>query len=189
MELKGGLVLLGKRLSEDKKVRLIVGLGLLGMVCILASSFFSSPKQQAEKTETAFSDEAYLSGLEKRLRELIEAVEGVGRAEVMVTLVSSQQTVYATEKKDQSEALEDISEEGRQRTQHSQSSQQSYLLVDQGSGRKQALVETRLTPEIRGVVVVCRGADSKLVHARVTDVVTTALGIGANKVCVVKGGT
>lgn len=189
MELKGGLVLLGKRLGGDKKIRLIVGLGLLGMACILASSFLPSQKQQAERTEAAFSEEAYTRALEKRLRELIEAVEGVGRAEVLVTLVSSQQTVYATERKEQSDALEDISGEGKRRTQHSQQTQQSYLLVDQGSGRRQALVETQLAPEIKGVVVVCRGADSKLVHARVTDVVTTALGIGANKVCVVKGGT
>ncbi|MCI8443533.1 MAG: hypothetical protein HFG27_13575 [Provencibacterium sp.] len=188
MERKGGLILLKKQLEGDKKIRLIVGLGLAGMLCILASQFLSSPQKQQPAAE-GFSETAYTAQLEKRLRELVESVEGVGKARVMITLFSSETTVYATEEKRQSDLLEDISGGESRRMQQSMNNQSSYLLVDQGSGRKEPLISTRLEPEIRGVVVVCPGADTKIVSARVTEVVTTALGIGANKVCVVKGGT
>lgn len=189
MELKGGLILLRKQLEGDRKIRLIVGLGLAGMLCILASQFLSSPQKQEAAAADSFSDAAYIRQMEKRLGDLIEAVEGVGSARVMITLSSSQTTVYAAEEKRQSDLLEDISGGDKRRMQESMNSQSSYILVDQGSGRKEPLISTRLEPEIKGVVVVCPGADSKLVSVRVTDVVTTALGIGANKVCVVKGGT
>ncbi|MCI8623467.1 MAG: hypothetical protein HFG26_07375 [Provencibacterium sp.] len=189
MEIKGGLVLLRKQLEGDKKVRLIVGIGLLGMALILASQFLSSPKKQEAVQPASFSDEAYIERLEKRLDALIETIDGVGKAQVMITLASSQQTVYATEEKHQADLLEDVSGEDRRRMQESMNRQSSYILVDQGSGRKEPLVEARLDPTVKGVVVVCPGADNKVVNARITEVVTTALGIGASKVCVVKGGT
>ena len=58
--------------------------------------------------------------------------------------------------------------------------------MDAGSGKKEALLKTQKQPTIQGVVVVCEGAGSMIVQERVTQVVTTALGIPYNKVCVTK---
>lgn len=190
MELKGGLFKLSELFKGDKKVRLIVAVGLLGMALILLSQFMSAPqKKRVEETDVTLINEAYTKSMEKKLGSLIGSIEGVGKAQVMITLESSAKTVYATEQRTQTDRMQDVSGEERKKVQESDNQQVSYILVDQGSGQKQPLVTTRMEPAVQGVVVVCSGADNKVVGARIVDVVTTALGVGANKVCVVKGGT
>ena len=67
-----------------------------------------------------------------------------------------------------------------------QNTEQKYIVMDAGSGKKEALLKTWKQPAIQGVVVVCEGAKSVVVQERVTQAVTTALGIPYNKVCVTK---
>ena len=62
------------------------------------------------------------------------------------------------------------------------------LLVEDAEGHSQALPTTTVEPKVRGVAVVCQGADDPLVATRVTEAVTTALGISSNRVCVVRLG-
>lgn len=191
MDIKGGLIPLKKLFSGDWKVRLIVALGLLGMLLILLSQCMrpSAGQKPEREPEGLLSSEEYTQTLEKKLQSMIESIEGVGKARVMITLESSEQMVYATEQKTQTESMQDITGEDKKRTQQSDNRQTSYILIDKGSGQKQPVVTARLEPQVKGVVVVCPGAENKVVGARVVEVVTTALGIGSNRVCVVKGGT
>lgn len=175
--------------TGEKRVRVIVALGLLGMALILLSQFWPAKKSDGVQTpDEALSNELYIDLLEKKLGGLIESIEGVGRAKVMVTLDSSAKMVYATEETTRTDHVQDVTGEERKKVQESGNTQVSYILVDRGSGQKEPLVTTRLEPTVKGVVVVCPGADNRLISVRIVDVVTTALGIGANKVCVVKGG-
>ena len=190
MEIKLGRIPWEKLPQGDWKVRIIVAIGLLGMLLLLLGQCMAAPETtpRQESEYGVMTNEEYTAALEKKLSTLISSIEGVGKAQVMVTLTSSARMVYATEEKTQSDHVQDISGEDR-KVQESDNSQISYILVDKGSGQKQPLVTTQLEPEIKGVVVICPGADSKILTSRISDVVTTALGIGANKVCVVKGGT
>ena len=52
--------------------------------------------------------------------------------------------------------------------------------------QKQAPVETRLEPEVKGVAVLCEGGDDILVIKRITDLVATVLDIPTNRICVAK---
>lgn len=191
MEVKSGIVpgKLGTLFSEERRVRILVAVGVLGMLLILFSQCSSSARDAPDETrENPVSSAEYIETLEKRLGSLISSIEGVGRAQVMVTLESSAQMVYATEEKVQTDRMQDVAGDEQRREQVSDNSQSSLVLVDRGSGYKQPLIQTQLEPTIRGVVVACGGADNKVVNARIVDVVTTALGIGANRVCIVKSG-
>lgn len=193
MEVKSGKISLERiktLFSEERRGRVLVAVGILGMLLVLLSqcSFSAHTDTPAQTDSASVSAEEYTKALEKRLGNLIESMEGVGRAQVMVTLESSAQMVFATEEKVQTDRMQDVTGEEKRREQVSGNSQSSLVLVDAGSG-KRPLVKAQLEPTIRGVVVVCAGAESRVVSARIVDVVTTALGIGANKVCVVKAGT
>ena len=48
------------------------------------------------------------------------------------------------------------------------------------------LVVTEISPRVKGVVVVCEGGANPITIKRVTDAVTTALGINSLQVCVAK---
>ena len=55
-----------------------------------------------------------------------------------------------------------------------------------GSGRADGLVETVQTPQVLGVAVVCEGGGNAAVQNRVTALVETLTGVGANHITVAK---
>ena len=171
MNLKGMKERLSPLWQGDKKTKLIVFAGLLGMALILFSSFFE--KEPAAKAPGGeWNSEQYQAMLEQRLLETVSSVEGVGKAKVMITLESGVEYVYdGTDTK---------------RVQEKDQTEQSYILVDSGSGKREALLKTEKQPKVKGVVVVCEGAGNIVVEQRVLNVVTTSLDIPSNKVCVTK---
>ena len=117
---------------------------------------------------------AYAKQLETRLAELIRSIDGAGKTQVLVTLRTGEETVWARNDSMDSEA--DTS-----RVQ----SEQTYVLVRSGSDETGLQLKT-ITPTVQGVAVVCEGADDPQVQQRITRTVTAALGIGAGHVSVVK---
>lgn len=177
-------------LSGDKRVRLIVALGLLGMALILLSQFLSSGSSGQRDVDTATADfvsEQYIADLESKLTTLITGMKGVGRARVMVTLESGVQYIYAQEEKRNTDFTREQGEtaEVAGRVYEKENVEQKYILVDQ-NGTKQPVLQTELQPRVQGVVIVCDGADNVIVEQSLINVVTTALNIPSSRVCVVK---
>ena len=97
----------------------------------------------------------------------------------MVTLESTAQTVYA-----QAYAETDDSTSGQQSGESRRFSRSTdYVLIGDG-GSRQALEETTLQPTVKGVAVVCTGAESARVASRMTQLVSTVLGIPSSRICV-----
>lgn len=162
---------LRERLGGDKRLlNWIVIAGIAGMVLIALSEWLPAPPaetatEQEEPAASTVSD--YEAGLEQRLEALICQVDGVGEARVMVTLSTSEYIVYATDSETHADG----------------SSRQEHLLLDE-EAEEPALVETTRTPEIQGVAVLCTGAESPDVQAKVTQIVQVLTGIGANRITV-----
>lgn len=162
---------LRERLGGDKRLlNWIVLAGIAGMVLIALSEWLPDPQTEAvtEQEEPAASTVSdYEADLEQRLEALICQVEGAGEARVMVTLSTSEYIVYATDSETHADG----------------SSRQEHLLLDEKAAEP-ALVETTRTPEIQGVAVLCTGAESPDVQAKVTQIVQVLTGIGANRITV-----
>jgi stage III sporulation protein AG len=131
------------------------------------------------------SNAEYIRLTEEKLADIVGSVAGVGRVKIMLTLEQGPRYLYAQEGKTQQDRTEDVLASGQRKVESKDSSEQKYIMVD-ASGTKQPVVTAQLEPEIKGVVVVCDGADDIRVQTRVTSVVTTALGLSSAKVCVVK---
>ncbi len=175
--------------DKDKGLKLVVILGMAGMVLIMLSSFLGdllSPGSKAPKGELPLSAADYAREAELRLERVVGQIEGVGALHVLVTVENGFEQVYARSGK--SSVDSDTAYEGGQpsRVQKSQSSEHAYVLVDATGGKREALLITQIEPKIKGVVVVCQGADNMVVQERVISAVTTALGISSNRVCVTK---
>ncbi len=172
--------------KSDRRVRWILILGAVGILLIVASGFLPSQGQEEESQQDAqavqeISSDDYVKAMEDRLYDLVTSIEGVGRAKVMVTLESSGETVYATEGKSNSNLVQGEAGASQKVT---ESTEESYILVEGKDGAKQALVSKQLEPPIKGVVIVCQGAQDPVVQERVLQSVTTALGISSSKVCI-----
>ena len=132
------------------------------------------------------TSQEYVAQLEDRLTGIVGSIEGVGRCQVMVTAESGVEYVYAVEETQNVNRTNSYNGDEVARETQQENTEQKYIVVDAGNGKKEALVKTERQPAIQGVVIVCEGAGSMVVQERVTQVVTTALGIPYNKVCVTK---
>ncbi len=176
-------------LAKNKNCRkIILGAGLIGIALIFLSSFFSSGEKTEPKATTSgnvYTAEEYEAHLEKDLTTLITKIQGVGNANVMVTLEQTKQSVYAKEEKNSGQTTKDQSD-GSTRNETNQSNETNYILVKGSDGSEQALAVTEIQPVVKGVVVVCDGGGNPAVQQSVTEAVTTALDISSVRVCVIK---
>ncbi|MEG2769744.1 MAG: stage III sporulation protein AG, partial [Oscillospiraceae bacterium] len=117
--------------------------------------------------------------------EMLVTVEGTGNVKVMITIESGEQYIYAQAEKTNSDLSTNDASETKE-TNEKSTYQSDYIIVEDDSGGKKALTETTLQPEIKGVAVVCEGADNIAVQDNITQMVSTVLGISTNRVCVIK---
>jgi len=179
---------LKKIIPEAKRPVLIAALGVIGIIFIFLSQFTKTEENvQINNTYTAQADtkaEEYIYGMESRLNSLITSIEGVGRAQVMVTLENTGEYIYAQEEKRSADKITEENENGiAAKSTTKESAENKYILLN---GQKEALVKAQLEPQIKGVVVICEGADSAFVRQRIVNVVTTVLNISTARVCVEK---
>lgn len=175
---------LKEALRGDKKIKFIVIAGLLGMLFIFLSNGKSDAPDTSINTENAaaFSVEELTARTEERLKAIVGNIYGVGRCEIMVTFENGIEYVYASEAKDVSDVL-DEGEGGKK--QEKISSENAPVIIEQGRG-KEALKVKEIQPRVRGVVVVCDGAQDISVRQQIIDAVTTSMDISSAKVYVAK---
>ena len=136
-------------------------------VLFLAFGFGSGNKETVTEAEST-SVERYVADTERRLCELLSKIDGVGRCEVMITVSTSERSVY----------LSDTEKNG-------DNSSTSHIKIKTG-GNEQAVAEFRYMPAVAGVAVVCEGAGSVSVRSEVAEVVSGVLGIDRTLVSVAK---
>lgn len=165
-------------IKENKKTTLTVaaGLAVIAIICVtsLGGSDDGGKKEETVKNDTssqATELESYSAKLEEQLTQVISSINGVGKVKVMVTLESSAQSVYATSEKRQSKDDEN-------------SYDSEYILIKSGSSKEEALLISIIQPQVRGVAVVCQGADDVFVQQRIIDTVSAVLDINTSRISI-----
>lgn len=159
------------RVKTDRKMIIIVLAGIIGVVLLVLSELLpeeNKDENNEENISVATQSDNYEAELENRLTELIESINGAGRTKVMLTVDCGDENVYATENK---------TDEGKSETE--------YVLVENDGNDCGILLKVWM-PEIRGVAIVCQGADSAKVREEITGVVTAVLGISTNRINIAK---
>lgn len=143
--------------------------GALMIILILISDLSGDEKKEVTRKDNKIgfaSSELYADVTEERLRVILTEIEGVGKADVMLTITSTEEYVYAeTIKRGASQA------------------ENGYVIIDNGS-QKEALVKKINNPAISGVVIVCEGGDDPRVCEKIYKAVSTALDIPTSKIYV-----
>lgn len=176
---------LKKRAQELLRDRpnLILTLAVAGIILIAVSYIWDEqpePVTVSDATGSTLAEDA--RQLEERLTEIIGQVAGAGETCVMMTMDTTRESVYAEDITSQRRSIqtgelgsgdEDFSEE------------RTHVLLGNGS-EESPLVEKRIEPTVRGVLILCEGAEDPVVEARVTEAVRTVLGISSSQICVEK---
>ena len=180
-----------KKISlKDFGMEKIILIAIAGIV-LLAANFSEwknaisekTEKKQEKSIETSQND-AYVEALENKLVHILENVDGVGKAEVMITLKSSKESVLNKDLSEEKQTEEERSGE-TQKVNKNQKKQEETILSD-SSGNSAPYIIKELEPEISGIVISCEGAGNKVVEASVLEAVQVLFGVSANHIKVLK---
>lgn len=172
----------GKLFKSEKFSKYLIICGAVGILLL----FFSEMPIKSKKPPKADnSDVEYVRDLEEKLKNMISDLEGAGETKIMITLENGVEYKYAFQERKSQDISEDIQNEDNKSLQKRDSSENNYIIIDGEKGRE-ALVERKIQPKIRGVAVLCRGGDSAAVKNEVIQLVTTVLDIPSTKVSVSK---
>lgn len=123
----------------------------------------------------------YEKELEQRIAALLDRVEGVGKADVMVVLRSSEERVFHVDKTSRTSATEEKGGDGRTVREHEIS--ESTVM---GGGNQGPVVEKELTPEVSGIVISADGGGNASVRAEISEAMEALFGLPAHKIKVLK---
>lgn len=171
----------------NPKYRVLLLIGIIGLVLIFLSGTSKEKSTIPTDEELICKQEEiqeYILFTEKRLEQIIEQIENAGECSVMITLKQGRENIYASEGKTVKEVSQEPSTRDLGRAQEKSSDETKLVMIKNRNGSGEPLLKKTLEPQINGVVVVCKGAQSAKVRQQVTEAVTTVLGIRSTQVCV-----
>lgn len=163
--------------TGDNLKNLIIFAGILGIALIFISSFTGSRSEEKNDTpaESHPTAEEYTDKLETELSKIISTIDGAGKANVLITIDREIEHVYQTDNDTQTktEASSSLS-----------TSKQTTVIIKGKNNAEEPIKVTEIMPKIKGVLVVCDGADSSVVKQNITESVRVALGVSSSRVTI-----
>lgn len=120
-------------------------------------------------------------GLEDKLKNTLELIDGVGKVEAMVYFDSGEEQVPAMNVNDSTDYTEEKDNAGGTRNTTQKNSGSTVVLTNNGDKTEPLIVKT-YKPKVSGVIVVAEGASDKVVQYKITQAVVNLFNIPADKV-------
>lgn len=181
IDIKSFILSRKEKFKNNKRLVIIVIIGVVGMLLILLSEKFQSDDSGASKTqapEDYYSlSNGYKDKIQSELLSIIKKIDGVGDVDILVTVDGTTEYVYAEELDKQSDESDDKQSEGYNN---------KIVIIDE-NGSQKPLIKKIVEPKVTGVLVVCSGGDRYEIIEKVYKAVSAALNIPTSSVCVVKG--
>ncbi len=163
--------------------RVLVILGLLGILMIFLSSCFEGGEKGAEALKGSNAElEEYREGLEQEVKRLVVSITGDKKATVVLTLEGGARYSYVDSVSTDSSASTD---NGGEHSSQKQTS--SFVTVKTADGGEQALLITEGCPKVRGVAIVCSGGADEQTAEKIENAVMAALDITSKRVYIAGG--
>lgn len=159
------------QLLERYKYALLVA--AVGAALMLLPGLGGGAEEPAAQTQFQAAD-FDTGALEGRLEEALSQIEGVGEAQVVLTLLSGPTQVLAQD------ARQSAGESGSD-------TERTTVVLSRGSGNQDTVVVRQLSPQYQGALVVCSGGDDPAVRLKVVEAVAAVTGLGADRISVSKG--
>jgi stage III sporulation protein AG len=187
-----------KKLSKFHYSLLILTAGILLM--LLSNLFFrenqsstslpvinqtqeEQPVFRQSKKEKNESIAEYEDRYENQLKEALEQIVGLDQVSVVVNVDATEAKVYEKNITSQSQITDETDREGGKRNVEDKSMDEQVVIVRKGDQETPIIVKTK-KPEIRGVLVVAKGADNIHLKNMIVEAVTKVLGVPSHRVAV-----
>ncbi|MBE6911051.1 MAG: hypothetical protein IJO61_09080 [Oscillospiraceae bacterium] len=150
-------------------VVLVVGIFLVG---------FPSGKETDQKSVSSDTMEFDVGEFEKRVEKVLSECEGVGKVNVILSIESGPEKVYAKEEKQSEKKDNETTKESDRDIKPS--------IISEGSGYEVPVLVKERYPKFRGAAIACTGAESLEVQKSIIEVVSALTGLSSDRISVVK---
>ncbi len=179
-----------KKIETTDRQKWIVLL-LLGVLLLVIAMPVRAPEEESaedareeeEETEER-AERSYEVKLEERLKAMIEGIDGVGRAEVMITLEDGGETVVVCDVEDTDSTQTVERTDGGTESRRENSRSESVVLADD-----MPYDVKQIEPKVRGVCVVAQGAGSDAVKLEIYHMIQALFNVDAHKIAIVEMGS
>ena len=184
-----------------RTLRWLLVIGGIGAMLMLMNSFltFKNVDPSSQQPDTAqVKDQAAFGGgsdgedafeaieqpLEIRLKDILEKIVGVGSVDVLVTVDSTEETVVVRDDKESQQVTDESDKNGGKRHVTSITKDGQVVLYDT-SNDQSPIIQKRIKPMIRGVLIVAKGAENQTVRRLIMDAVEKGINVPVNRISVV----
>jgi stage III sporulation protein AG len=185
--------------SPLRSFRWLFILGLTGAALMIITSFISVeqevmpiPKSGPNADQQAFigknSEEPmtmsdYEEMYEAELREILQEIVGVGAVSVMVTIESTEEIVVKENVNSRKSTTEEKDKQGATRLITDIQNDGQVVIYNAQQGEKPIIIKT-IKPQIRGILIVAKGAENVRIEKMITDAVRKSLSVPAYRISV-----
>ena len=177
--------------SKRKIENLVVFVVILIITVIFINVIWNSDKNDKEeivegkvlaqtKIETSNNDEQNLD-LEKRLESILQNIEGVGKAKVLLTYSESSQKI-AMYNEDTTQSDTEETDNGGGNRKITQNSNKKEVIYQEIGGEKVPVTQSIVEPKIEGAIVTASGAGNSLVKSNIIQAIEAATGLATHKI-------
>ena len=183
------------------KLIIIILAGIVLLLTSLPSSVFMGKSSNSEKSiiddssekvsgndsaEMAFNAmNDYVCREEKKLENMLEKVDGIGKVDVMITLSSSEERMTLKDSDIKEEKTDETDSQGGVRKRDNYSSKSENILMNNDGDESPYVVRIN-SPKIEGVVVVAQGAGSGIKDTEIIEAVQALFEVESHKIKVMK---
>lgn len=187
-------------LTKKQKFLIAAGTGMLLLVILWPVSGNSKKEgyalsegqdtQDSHKTgigsgTDSESLEVYVERQEKRLKQVLSEIDGVGEVEVMITARASRELVIEKDVTTDMSVSEEADGSGGRRTTKNSTSGEVSVMNQSGSQTSPYVVKS-LVPELAGVAVAAKGAGESEIETEIIHTVQALFDVPVHKIKVVK---
>lgn len=211
MSKKGPITLFKEWLAKEKdgekkpgKLQYLMIVLLFGAAIMLISNIFFNNKpsdevsvfnagdEQTEKDQEVFGQSKpqsantiadYEKAYETQIKEALDTIVGVDDVSVVVNVDSTEKKVLEKNTTNQGQITDETDREGGKRVVEDQSKEEQVVIIREGEKEVPIVIETK-KPNIRGVLIVAKGADNIQVKTWIVEAVSRVLDVPAHKVSV-----
>ncbi|WP_228027535.1 stage III sporulation protein AG [Bacillus fonticola] len=191
--------------SQGKKPKgPLLAVLLVAGVGIMAVSSFTTPTEEQDSSIEAFEETAskdvetfgngkasasnasiaeYEKYFEDQLKTALEDAMGIDEVQVVVTLESSEMKQYEKNVVEDRQVTNETDREGGKRTVEDSSIDKQVVIIREGD-KEIPLLRGTVQPEVRGVLVVAKGAENIQLKKWIIEAVTRSLDVPSHRVAV-----
>lgn len=163
------MLVIGKKAGEIiKKYRYVLIILVVGVLLMLIPEI--KTKNQTVVESAPIENQIDTTA---QLQQLLEAVSGAGKVRVLLTCSSGEKIIYQTD-------------ENTSKTENGTTEDRKTVIITNDNRAEQGLISQVIPPEYLGAVIVCQGAEKPAVRLAVTEAVSAATGLGADRIVVLK---